>query len=204
VELQLVKAVDNSTMNNNLSLIWKSIADKIAGQVSESVSQRWFAPIQLLKADEVEVLLEVPDSIYQLWIENNYMPVVQGSILEILGAPRKINFCVANQPREKKEPPRAAESAQASQGGAVSAKPRKSAEGSNGASTGSHGMNPRNVFETFVVGTNNEYAHAASLAVANAPGKTYNPLFIHGGVGLGKTHLMHAVGQHVMTSGKAS
>jgi len=202
VELQLINAVDNSLMDNHLALIWKSIADKIALQVSEDTFQRWFASLVLVKADEVDVLLQVPNNIYQLWIETNYLPMVQGCILDVLGAPRKINFCVADQPLQAKPAPEPRVVAPA--------RPRtktESASSGEAAASGSstaHGMNPRNIFESFVVGANNQFAHAACHAVAQAPAKTYNPLFIYGGVGLGKTHLMHAVGQHVMTKNKSS
>lgn len=191
-------------MNNHLALIWKSIADKIATQVSEDTFQRWFASIELVKADEVEVLLQVPNNIYQLWIETNYLPLVQASILDVLGAPRTVNFCISNQPPEPPRPAPAPKAVAPSRSRTRTESSPGNGEGAEGVNAPSHGMNPRNVFETFVVGANNQFAHAASLAVAQSPAKTYNPLFVYGGVGLGKTHLMHAVGQHVMAKNKGA
>ena len=198
-------------MEENLALIWMHIADAIRPRVSPDTFQRWFKAIQLIKADETEMVLRVPNNIYQLWIETNYMPLLQAAVLQILESPRKINFTVADP--LKASQPEKTETVEAAPDGngkiemvaekPASSKPARAggtaaaiAEGCTDAGS-SNGMNPRNSFESFVVGVNNEFAHAAALAVAQNPAKTYNPLFVYGGVGLGKTHLMHAIGQHV-------
>jgi chromosomal replication initiator protein len=177
-------------MEESYRRIWDEIASSIQPHVSVDAFQRWFAAIELIQADEMALTFQVPNTIYQLWIESNYLNLVQSAILRVLGSPRDIKFrvvdigkanaLVESRVEQSSEPPQA----------------RIQEKESEAASN--HGMNPRNSFETFVVGSNNQFAHAAALAVAQSPAKTYNPLFIYGGVGLGKTHLMQAIGQQVM------
>ena len=205
-------------MQESYRLIWESIANAIRPQVSGDTFQRWFAGIALVQADEQQLTLRVPNNIYQLWIESNYMPMVQNAIMEILGAPRQLRFVFG-------EPAPAAASAPVASGAANGhAAPNGSApapgESFDGRSlpadiasvsadaapadreAAASGLNPRYTFESFVVGQNNQYAQAASRAVAETPAKTYNPLFLYGGVGLGKTHLMQAIGQGMLAKKK--
>ena len=212
-------------MQDSYRQIWASIADAIRPQVSSDTFQRWFAAIDLVRADEQEMTLRVPNTIHQLWIESNYMPLVQSAVMGVLGAPRQMRFVFAENGDSTTATPTARlDGATAeNENGAVHVNGANGSHGSNGASAGesripasemaaastpeageqnSGGMNPRNVFDTFVVGNNNQYAQAASRAVAETPAKTYNPLFLYGGVGLGKTHLMQAIGQAMLAKKK--
>jgi chromosomal replication initiator protein len=176
-------------MEQSFRGIWEEIAGNIRPHVSTDAFNRWFSEIELVQTDECMLTFQVPNTIHQLWIESNYLPLVQSATLAVLAGPREIKFRVADQDKVKAlvpDPePKPEEMAPAKTS-------EKEAEGA-----AVHGMNPRNTFDTFVVGSNNQFAHAAGLAVAQSPAKTYNPLFIYGGVGLGKTHLMQAIGQHV-------
>src|SRR5260370_2015627 len=184
-----MQTVDNVTMEQSFRGIWEEIAGNIRPHVSTDAFKRWFSEIELVQTDECMLTFQVPNTIHQLWIESNYLPLVQSATLAVLAGPREIKFRVADQDKVKallpdpapkpEELPAAKSSEKEVEGAAV------------------HGMNPRNTFDTFVVGSNNQFAHAAGLAVAQSPAKTYNPLFIYGGGGLGKTHLMQAIGQHV-------
>jgi chromosomal replication initiator protein len=177
-------------MEESYRKIWEQIASEIQPRVSADAFQRWFATLELVQADEITLTFQVPNTIYQLWIESNYLSLVQSAILAVLGGPREIKFWVADNAKpgglgEPRIEP-------------VSEPPQPIIADQEAEVASNHGMNPRNTFDTFVVGSNNQFAHAAALAVAQSPSKTYNPLFIYGGVGLGKTHLMQAIGQQAM------
>src|SRR5467141_1736831 len=176
-------------MQETYSEIWREIASGIRRHLSADAFQRWFAAIELVQADETALTFQVPNTIYQFWIESNYLNVVKSAAISVLGSPREIKFCAADSGMSG--PVVDAHADRVSEPLAPT-----SNEDPEGAIN--HGMNPRNRFEAFVVGSNNEFAHAAALAVSQSPAKTYNPLFIYGGVGLGKTHLMQAIGQQTI------
>lgn len=187
-------------MDESLNAIWSRICQSIKGRVSEDTFSRWFDAVRLLEADEEALTLEVPNTIYQFWIESNYMPIVQQAIIDVLQGPKRLIFRFGemgdSDSESEMESPAPATVARTSA--------RSQAGGRDGGAPCAHGMNARYTFDTFVVGSNNQFAHAASLAVAQMPSKTYNPLFVYGGVGLGKTHLMQAIGQHVNGNKKGS
>src|ERR1700732_5322283 len=177
-------------MQETYNEIWREIASGIRLHLSADAFQRWFSAIELVQADEIALTFQVPNTIYQFWIESNYLNVVQSDAMSVRGSQREIKFRAADSgmtgPVVEAHADRLSETLA----------PTAQDEDSEGAIN--HGMNPRNRFEAFVVGSNNQFAHAAALAVSQSPAKTYNPLFIYGGVGLGKTHLMQAIGQQTI------
>src|SRR5690242_16967304 len=177
-------------MDERCSQLWTKLAVALKPQVSADTFKRWFSAVKLTHATADEVTFLVPNNIYQFWIESNHMPALQAAITSVLGGPRKVKFnCAVDSGVGNESPVKPS---------ANSTKAPASAVHANALA----GLNPRNTFESFVVGPNNQIAHAASRAVAQSPAKTYNPLFIYGGVGLGKTHLMQAIGQYIVDAGK--
>jgi chromosomal replication initiator protein len=180
--------VNNSPVSGEAENPWAQISSALRDELGQGVFDRWFSTAKLEALDAKALTLAVPNSIYQVWIESNYAAQVQAALLTVLGGKRKLKFVVSNGENfadtPAKEAPGNAE---------VEVEAEEKARDS-------YGLNPRYVFDSFVVGSNSEFAHAASLAVAKSPSRTYNPLFIHGGVGLGKTHLLHAIGHHIARS----
>ena len=175
-------------MDEKCTQLWQKLSAALKPHVSADTFKRWFSAVELAAVTPKALSFRVPNNIYQYWIESNHMAALEAAVLTALGEPREIEFISSESPIDDCEPV-----ATSKQSHSVNdAKP----------ATGSFGLNPRNTFESFVIGPNNEIAHAAALAVAQAPARTYNPLFIYGGVGLGKTHLMQAIGQYVVAKKK--
>ncbi len=176
-------------MDENYAQLWQKLSAALKPQVSPDTFKRWFSAVKLVHATDDAFTFLVPNNIYQFWIESNHMAALQAAILAAFGAPRAVKFSSASDgPMEPEE-----DGLPENLGKELARENFRDAKQSSTAL----GLNPRNSFESFVVGPNNEIAHAASLAVAQSPARTYNPLFIYGGVGLGKTHLMQSIGQYV-------
>lgn len=171
-------------MDNKCAELWQHLSAALKPQVSGDTFKRWFSALELVDASDAVLTFRVPNNIYQYWIESNHMAALQAAIVAAMGGPMQVKFLSPSEPLVESVP---------EQSCVEKPEPVRNSKGATAL-----GLNPRNTFECFVVGPNNEIAHAASLAVAQQPARTYNPLFIYGGVGLGKTHLMQAIGQHVL------
>jgi chromosomal replication initiator protein len=179
-------------MDEKCTQLWQKLSAALKPQVSADTFKRWFSAVELVDATEGTLTFRVPNNIYQFWIESNHMAALQAAIVSAFGAPREVSFLSPSEPTDDDILADASKGVEDKADSVRDARPMGSALG----------LNPRNNFESFVVGPNNEIAHAASLAVAQSPAKTYNPLFVYGGVGLGKTHLMQAIGQYVLAKKK--
>lgn len=175
--------------------VWAKACEFLSSAVSSDVYSRWIGVIES-EGDETsgKLTLTVPNGFYQDWLEEHYLPLIHEALQAACGHEVGITFRVdgARKPKENPEAPAAPEKP---------SKP-KSRGGKNGNVGGV--LNPRHTFDNFVVGHSNSFAHAAALAVVEAPGRAYNPLFIHGGTGLGKTHLIQAMGQEILKRGKGT
>jgi len=156
----------------------------------------WFEPVRATSLENDVLTLEVANDFCEVWLKDNYLGLIRDVLTHASGQPLKVRFQVAAGVLRASTPTSPA-------GGRTKTKPDPEQERSNVVNRELL-LNPKNTFDTFVVGETNNHAHAAALAVAQAPGKSYNPLFLYGGVGLGKTHLLHAIGQYVAVHKKTA
>ena len=166
--------------------LWKDACQALQGMLSADLFARWFAPIRSVEIKDDTLVLGVANDFTQIWLQDNFLSLVREAVNQTGKLPLRVKFIVD---------PHAARS------GAATVKPRTDVAVRSALDSK---LNPRYSFDSFVVGPNNSFAHAAALAVAQSPAKAYNPFFMYGGVGLGKTHLMQAIGHCAATSGKSS
>jgi len=166
--------------------LWNRILERIETKVNRHCFNTWFKPTLFFGQQGDTVTVAVPNALFKDWLAKHYSGIIGEAISE-LGAPDVTVEFVADPTADVTAgipgPEASAEAA---------------SEPAEGLFAPGRGLNPRYTFETFVVGPSNQFAEAASRAVAEAPSRSYNPLFIYGGVGLGKTHLMHAIGHYVL------
>ncbi|TSJ79175.1 chromosomal replication initiator protein DnaA [Rariglobus hedericola] len=174
--------------------LWETVKSDFKGLFPEDVYQLWFEPITCLEAGEDTLVLGVPNDFAAIWINDNYLDLIvqrlrltSGRLIDV--KLKKSGAVTGNPSRTESEvsAPRAKPAA-----------PKRTTRYDEKGTAYVGSLNPRNTFETFVVGSNNQMAHAAAMAVAQSPAQAYNPLFLYGDTGLGKTHLMHAIGHAIL------
>ena len=176
--------------------IWNDAQQVLRTMLNADIYNLWFAPVRATSLENDVLTLEVANDFCEVWLKDNYLGLIRDVLQHASGQSLKVKFEVDSDVPRSVVPlaPAASRS---------KAKPDSEHERSTAVNRELL-LNPKNTFDTFVVGETNNHAHAAALAVAQAPGKSYNPLFLYGGVGLGKTHLLHAIGQYVAAHKKTA
>ena len=174
-------------MDEELKELWEKTLDIIKGELSEVSFNTWIKSCEPISMSSNIIKISVPNAFTQEILEKRYKDLVANSIKAICSKLYNIEFLIASEIQNSEED----ESEKKHNNLKSNKKVIVNDEMTNN-------LNPKYTFDSFVIGNSNRFAHAASLAVAESPAKAYNPLFIYGGVGLGKTHLMHAIGHYVL------
>jgi chromosomal replication initiator protein len=161
--------------------LWEEISGRLKEALSDGTYGKWFSDVRGLELGDDALVLVVPSDFTRDWIESNFLGLIGAAVRDILGGERSIELRVL----------KGSESSPGDRGQAEGVVPMVQRRPESG------GFNAKYTFDSFVIGSSNRFAHAAALAVAEAPAQAYNPLFIYGGTGLGKTHLLQAVAQYV-------
>ncbi|MDQ6781795.1 MAG: chromosomal replication initiator protein DnaA [Candidatus Eremiobacteraeota bacterium] len=184
--------MDTATVvSTNEEYLWQSCLGELESRFSKPIFEMWIKPMRVERLATDEVTLTVQNAFAKDWAENRLKGTIVATLTHIIGSPIAVRFVIDESAPEHDE-----SSAPLERSSALMREPAPAP-----ADDFRHtGLNDRYTFEQFVVGATNRFAHAAAQAVAEAPARAYNPLFIYGAVGLGKTHLMHAIGHRVLRS----
>lgn len=172
-----------------MDILWEKSLHVIKDKVSQQNFDTWIRPIKISSMEGSNITLHVPNKFFKDWLLENYHAVIREALTSIAGIDLKVDLQIAMDAKKSQGATRRAGDHQ------EKTRPHKKSTRSGN----NHSLNQHYSFQRFVVGPCNQFAHAASVAVAEQPAKNYNPLFIYGGVGLGKTHLLNAIGLHTLS-----
>jgi chromosomal replication initiator protein len=173
--------------------LWNDVAARLRGALNETTYATWFSEVAGIELDEETFVVAVPNEFTREWIEGHFLDLIRAAVRDVGGQGLRVRFHVLETPVA---PPAPVVVAGKSAPAALHPLPVEQLTKAELA-----GINPKYTFDSFVIGSSNRFAHAAALAVAEAPAQAYNPLFIYGHTGLGKTHLLHAVANFVTDHG---
>lgn len=174
----------------NYENIWSEVKDSLALELPAHAYSTWLEPISPIGINDKELVLEVPNQFFFEWIESHYRKIIDSKVKERLKDGFSVKYTIAPTDTEKPQ---------------ISDEliTKKSGDLEQGRRIRPPLLNENYTFSTYIEGTNNQFAKAAALSVAETPGEqTFNPLTVYGGVGLGKTHLLHAIGNHIIAQNK--
>lgn len=187
-------------MQKSAEKLWGEALEVLRQMLNPETYKLWFARIAAKSVTGTTIRLEVIDEFNGVWLKENYLGLIRDVLARVSGQHWTVEFEVGKAPH----PAPAAVSLTETPSNPPPRPAASPSSGRHATSTPDAVFNPANTFESFVVGNSNTFAHGAALAVAQSPGKSYNPLFLYGGVGLGKTHLLHAIGQYVAAQKKGA
>lgn len=176
---------------NQLNLVWDEVLEIMATELAQKSFDAWLKNSRPVRLEGNTLYIEFPNEFTKDWVEARYVNPLQKTLRQVVNRDWDIRFIIPQGVKSLTEHQEDAPAPPPSSKKTVEVAQREVAPTSSI-------LNPRYTFESFVVGNSNRFAHAASLAVAEGPSKAYNPLFLYGGVGLGKTHLMHAIGHYAL------
>lgn len=175
--------------------LWKSVLSRLEPRLDPHTFNTWLRPTALAWQDESALHVLVPNEVFRDWLRDNYSDLIRAALAELTGSPLAVEFTTGgNSPPQELARPSVHSTAAdpLTDVAAVAALPFEESGPISGP------LNSKYTFESFVVGASNQLANAAARAVAESPSRSYNPLFLYGGVGLGKTHLLHAIGHKIL------
>ena len=186
--------------------MWQSVLGELEVSVTRAHFSTWLKPTYIISSEDGHVVVGVPNIFNKQWMENKYHSQVKAALAKLDPKVKTVEYKVvsraggsgSSQTENRSEPARPAKRAEPTSRNELPSHKRAEQISFSTAPPAKSNLNPRYTFESFVVGSSNDFAHAACQAVAKSPGTKYNPLFIYGGVGLGKTHLMQAVGNEIL------